>query len=96
MENIDRENFNEEALICQICQKFLPSNISAVRYAQARGCAVTEVSVDISGKSWPHKLYMLCNTFTPQIKESFCGLNVRYHNHGSPGVLQLPWCATTS
>ena len=37
-----------------------------------------------------------CNTFTPQIKGSFCGLNVMYHNHGSSCVLQLPWCATTS
>ena len=32
---------------------------------------------------------MICNTFTPQIKGSFCGLNVMYHNHSSPGVLQL-------
>ena len=39
---------------------------------------------------------MICNTFTPQIKGSFCGLNVMYHNHSSPGVLQLSWYATTS
>ena len=38
----------------------------------------------------------ICITFTPQIKGSFCGLNVMYHNHNSPGVLQLPWYATTS
>ena len=39
----------------------------------------------------------ICNTFTHQIiKGSFCGLNVMYHNHSSPGVLQLPWCANTS
>ena len=44
----------------------------------------------------PHKHNMQCNTFTPQIKGSFCGLNVMYHNHSSPGVLQLPWCATIS
>ena len=36
-----------------------------------------------------------CNTFTPQIKGSFCGINMLYHNHSSPGVLQLPWCAIT-
>ena len=36
-----------------------------------------------------------CNNFTPQIKGSFCSLNVMYHNHSSLGVLQLPWCATT-
>ena len=38
-----------------------------------------------------------CNTFTPQIKgsASFCGINVMYLNHSSPGVLQLPWRATT-
>ena len=35
-----------------------------------------------------------CNTFTPQIKGSFCSLNVIYHNLSSPGVLQLPWCGT--
>ena len=28
--------------------------------------------------------------------KGFCGLNVMYHNHSSLGVLQLPWCATTS
>ena len=39
---------------------------------------------------------MYSNTFTPQIKGSSCGLNVMYHNHSSPGVLELPWCATTS
>ena len=38
----------------------------------------------------------ICNTFASQIKGSFCGLNMMYHNHSSPGVLQLPWCATTS
>ena len=39
----------------------------------------------------------ICNTFTHQIiKGNFCGLNVMYHNHSSPGVLQLPWYATTS
>ena len=38
----------------------------------------------------------LCNPFTPQIKGSFYGLNVMYHNHSSPGVLQLPRCATIS
>ena len=32
MENIDRENFDEEALIRQIRQNFPPSNICAVRY----------------------------------------------------------------
>ena len=37
-----------------------------------------------------------CNTFTPQLNGSFCGFNVMYHNYSSPGVLQLPWCATTS
>ena len=35
------------------------------------------------------------NTFIPQIKGSFCGLNVMYHNHSSAGVVQLPCCATT-
>ena len=39
------------------------------------------------------ELYGICNTFTPQIKGSCCGLNVMYHS--SPGVLQLPWCTTT-
>ena len=38
----------------------------------------------------------ICNTFTPQIKGNFCGLNAIYHNHSSPYVLQLSWCATTS
>ena len=38
----------------------------------------------------------LCNPFTLQINGSFYGLNVMYHNHSSPSVLQLPWCATTS
>ena len=38
----------------------------------------------------------ICNTFTPQIKRNFYGLNVMYHNHSSPGVLQLSWCATAS
>ena len=38
----------------------------------------------------------LINTFTPLIKSNFCGLNVMYHNYSSPGMLQLPWCATTS
>ena len=32
----------------------------------------------------------ICNTFTPQIKGSLCDLNVMYHNHSSPGALQLP------
>ena len=32
MLNIDRENFDEEALICQ---NFPPSNICAVRYLQS-------------------------------------------------------------
>ena len=31
-----------------------------------------------------------------QIKGSFCDLNVMHHNHSSPGVLQLPWCAAIS
>ena len=38
----------------------------------------------------------VCNTCTPQIKVSFCGLHVMYHNHSSPGLLQLSWGATTS
>ena len=42
-----------------------------------------------------HNLKVTCNTFTTQIKGSFCGSNVMYHNHNSPGVLQLPWCTTT-
>ena len=42
--------------------------------------------------------YVQCNTFTPQIKGSFCGLNVMYVSQQPqlPGVLQLPWSATTS
>ena len=32
MQNIDRENFDDEALIRQIRQIFPPSNIYAVRY----------------------------------------------------------------
>ena len=39
-------------------------------------------------------LMSTCNTFSPQIKGSFSSLNVMYHNLSSPGVLQLPWCAT--
>ena len=35
MENIDRENFDKEALIRQIRQKFSLSNICAVRYSVA-------------------------------------------------------------
>ena len=33
-------------------------------------------------------LYCICNTFTP-LKRSFCSINVMYHNHSSPGMLQL-------
>ena len=32
MQNIDRENFDDEDLIRQIRQNFRPSNICAVRY----------------------------------------------------------------
>ena len=52
--------------------------------------------VDILGRAQVTVLQPLCNTFTPHIEGSLCGLNVMYHNHNSPGVLQLPWCATTS
>ena len=35
MENIDRENFDEEALIRQIHQNFPPSNICTIQYLKA-------------------------------------------------------------
>ena len=38
----------------------------------------------------------VCNAFTPQIKGSYYSLKAMYHNHSSPDVLQLPWCAITS
>ena len=42
--------------------------------------------------------YSLCNKVYVTLSHlrSFCGLNVMYHNHISPGVLQLPCCATAS
>ena len=56
----------------------------------------THLVVKVIDRFMVIQLIYVCNTFTPQIKGSFWGLNVMYHNHSSPGVLQLPWCATTS
>ena len=63
----------------------------------AVGPAALRLRTNISGKSIvpTYVTSIICNTFTPQIKGSFYGLNVMHHNHSSPGVLQLPWCATT-
>ena len=53
-------------------------------------------SVKISTTNTYVSYNTVCTTFTPQIKGSLCGLNVMYHNHSSPGALQLPCCAITS
>ena len=34
LQNNDRENFDDETLVCQICQNFPPSKICAIRYLQ--------------------------------------------------------------